>query len=60
MVGIQSIHGFWRKEHKFKLSNNWELKNLVEVVEEEVNVGRMDVVDIFFLTYNGFYGTVSY
>ena len=42
----------WCEEPQRKFSNNRELRNLVEVVEEEVEAGRMEGVELLFLTDN--------
>ena len=42
----------WCEEPQRKFSNNRELRNLVEVVEEEVEAGRMEGVELLFLPDN--------
>ena len=49
-VRLHARHDVWCEEYKSKSSNNRELRNLVEVVEEEVEDGRMEGVEVFFLT----------
>ena len=48
-VRLHARHDVWSEEYKRKSSNNRELRNLVEVVEEEVEDGRMEGVEVFFL-----------
>ena len=40
--GLYARHGVWCKQHQHKFSNNRELINIVEAVEEEVDSIRMD------------------
>ena len=49
---VHTRHGVWCEEHHSKSSNNRELRNLMEVVDEEVEDGRMEGVELFFLTDN--------
>ena len=47
---MHARHKVWCEEHNQKYSNHGDLRNLVEVVEEEVEAGRVEGLDIFFLT----------
>ena len=53
-------HWIWCEEHHSKSSNNRELINLVEVVEEEVEASRMEGLELFFLTENSVNEVVYY
>ena len=57
---VHARHGVWFEKHQSKSSNNRELRNLVEVVEEEVEAGRMKGVDPLFLTENSVAEAVYY
>ena len=57
---VHDRHGVWCEEHQCKSSNNRELRNLVEVVEEEVKAGRMEGVELFFMTKNSVAEAVYY
>ena len=59
-VRVHARHGVWCEEHQSKSSKNRELRNLVEVVEEDVEDGRMEGVDLFFLTNNSVAEAVYY
>ena len=49
---LHDRHEVWCEKHQIKSSNNREVINLVEVVEEEVEAGRINGVKLFFLTNN--------
>ena len=49
---VHNRHGFWCEKHQSKSSNNSEMRNLAEVAEEKVEAGRMEGLEIFFLTRN--------
>ena len=57
---VHARHGFCCEEHQSKYNNNRELINLVEVVEEEVDSGRMEGVELFFITNNSVAESVYY
>ena len=44
---VNDRHGVWCEKHQSKSSNNRELRNLVNLAEEEVEAGRMEGVEIF-------------
>ena len=50
---VHARHGVWCEEHQSKYSNNRELRNLVEA-------GRIEGVELFFLTNNSVAETVYY
>ena len=50
--GVQGRFGIWGKDEEDKSSNYRELKNLVETVEEEVSVGRLDKAELWLFTDN--------
>ena len=47
---VYTRHGVLCEEHESKSINNRELRNLVEVVEEDVEAGRMEGTELLFLT----------
>ena len=57
---MHARHGVWCEEHQIKLSNNREIRNLVEAAEEEVEAGRMEGVVLLFLTKNSVAEAVYY
>ena len=57
---MHARHGVWCEEHQSKFSNNREIINLVEVVEEDVEDGRMEGVVLLFLTKNSVAEAVYY
>ena len=57
---VHARHEVWCEEHQSKSINNRELLNLVEVAEEELEAGRMDEVELLFLTDNSAVEAVYY
>ena len=57
---VHARHGVWCKQHHSKSSNNRELRNLVEVAEEELKAGRMEGVELLCLTNNSVAEAVYY
>ena len=49
-VRVHARHGFWCEEHQSNSSKNRELRSMVKVVEEEVEAGRMEGVELLFMT----------
>ena len=49
---VHARHGVLCEERQSKSSNNRELRNMMEVVEEEVESGRMEGVELLFITDN--------
>ena len=47
---VNDRHKVWCEVHHSKSSNNRQLRNIVEVVKEEVEAGRMEGVETLFLT----------
>ena len=52
---LHDRHEVWCEKHQIKSSNNREVINLVEVVEEEVEAGRMEGAELFFIVNNYLY-----
>ena len=59
-VRVHARTGVWCEEHQRKSSNNKEPRNMVEVVEEEVEVKRMEEVELIFLTDNSVAEAIYY
>ena len=57
---VHARHGVWCEEHKNKTSNNRKLRNMVEAVEEDAEAGRMEGVELFFITKNSMAEAVYY
>ena len=57
---MHARHGVWCEENQSKYNKNSELINLVEVVEEDVEAGRMEGVELFFLDNNSVAEAVYY
>ena len=49
---LHDIHGVLCEEHQSKSLNKRELRNLVDVVDEELEAGMMGGLELFFLTNN--------
>ena len=57
---VHARHEVWCEEHQIKSRNNRELRNMVEVEEEEVEAGRMEGVELSFLNDNSVAEAVYY
>ena len=47
---LHARHGVWCEEHHCKSSNNRDMRNMVELVQEELEASRMEGVELIFLT----------
>ena len=57
---MHARYGVWCEEHQSKSKNNRELINCMNAVEELVDTGRMEGVELFFLTDNHVVEAVYY
>ena len=44
------MYEVWCEENQHKFSNNQELRNMVQVVNQDMESRRVDGVELFFLT----------
>ena len=58
--GVHDRHGVWCKENQHKYNNNRELRNMVGEVEEEVDYGSMDGIELLSLTENSVEKAIYY
>ena len=56
-IRVHASHGIWCEKNQIKSSNKGELRNMVE---EEVEAGRMEGVELFFITDNSVVEAVYY
>ena len=57
---VHARHGFWCEKHHIKSIINRELRNMVKVVEEELEAGRIEGVELFFMTEKSMAEAVYY
>ena len=50
--GVRGRLGVWVTNAEDKSSNYWELRNLVETVEEEVHAGHLSNIELWLFTNN--------